>query len=101
MSRVGCLPYLAILLCRNVCPRTQIAPSLELRTEKARGQEAERVGEHSGAPAAVEGQGVSRDSSNGLGSKSVGTETRWRAEKRGSVTWVSLGYVDDSGATCT
>lgn len=68
---------------------------------KAQGQGAERVGEHSKAPAAVEGQGVSRDSSNGMGSKSVGAETRWRAEKRGSATWVCLGYVDDSGATCT
>lgn len=101
MSRIGCFPYLAILLCRNACPRTQIAPSLELRTGKAQGQEAEGVGEHSRAPTAVEGQGVSRDSSNGMGSKSVGAETRWRAEKRGSATWVSLGYVDDSGATCT
>ena len=68
---------------------------------KAQGQEVEGVGEHSRAPAAVEGQGVSRDSSNGVGSKSVGAETRWRAEKRGSATWVSLGYVDDSGAMCT
>lgn len=85
MSRIGSFPYLAILLCRNVCLRTQIALSLELRTVKAQGQGAERVGEHSKAPAAVEGQGVSRDSSNGMGSKSVGAETRWRAEKRGAL----------------
>lgn len=36
----------------------------------------------------------------------MGTETRWRAEKReldevlGSAAWMSLRYVDDSGATC-
>lgn len=54
-------------------------------TVTAQGQEAERVGEHSRAPAAVEGKGVSLDSSHGMGSKSVGAGDQVESREEGSM----------------
>lgn len=52
---------------------------------KAREQEAERVGEHSRALAAVGGKGVSRDSGDGMGNKSVGAREQVESGEEGSM----------------